>query len=139
MGNAGIFPFYCHFALLILNHWHCCLHCPFLTGKKPTMFRVSGWNSNKWDEIQIWFCWTVQMLTCFCLSIWSRVCFFIVFMCSWDCVWPWLGCECVSTRRVPKCVSVDKRGPLRSCIYSHVNIIILWMCVHYCVLILVFA
>lgn len=100
MVSDGIFPFYCHFALLILYHWHCCLHCSCLTALKRIYCAEKFKRELKWDEIQ---CGSVGQYKFYGVTIsgfikGAECSFFGVFMWGCDCLWPWLVREYVCIR-----------------------------------------
>lgn len=142
MGSAGIFPFYCHFALLILYHWHCCLHCSCLTVLKRIYCAEKFKRELKWDEIQMWFSWTVQVLWCdyFWLYKMSRV---KLFWCFHVQLWLPLTVACVwifaSEYVQPDVYLQMSVSLLCSCLYSQANVV-LWMYDpdYFCMLIAVF-
>lgn len=131
MGSAGIFPFYCHFALLILYHWRCCLHCSRLAGLKKIYCAQRLKLEQKRDEIQKWFSWTVRMLRCdgAWLRAWSSVAFCCSLVQLWLCLTMTCTWMCLHQNTCKQvCTCRWAHGVLRSCIYSHVNIFVLWMC-----------
>lgn len=111
MSSAGIFPFYCHFALLILYHWHCCLHCSCLTALKRIYCAEKfkpNWNGMKFkcgSVGQYMFC----DVTISGFIKWAECSFFGVSMCSCDCLRLWLVCEYICIRiGAARCVPADE-------------------------------